>query len=79
VKPRGRFVTLVEDDRTDSLGTRIRLRREELGKSQSALARDAKVSQSTIARLETGERTPSFKVLLRLAEALRVDPGYLTR
>jgi transcriptional regulator with XRE-family HTH domain len=50
-----------------------------LDMSQADLAEAAGVRQSTIHRLETGQRLPSYSLLLRLADALRTDPGYLTR
>jgi ribosome-binding protein aMBF1 (putative translation factor) len=43
--------------------------RHRAGLSQEELAAKMKTSQSTIARLESGQTLPSTKTLLRLAEA----------
>ncbi len=40
--------------------------------TQAALAKKVGVHQVTIARLETGARRPSMRLLQRLAKALRV-------
>ena len=46
--------------------------REKRGLTQAALAEKVGVHQVTIARLETGERNPSMRLLQRLARALKV-------
>jgi transcriptional regulator with XRE-family HTH domain len=40
--------------------------------TQAALAKKVRVHQVTIARLETGERRPSMRLLQKLAKALGV-------
>jgi transcriptional regulator with XRE-family HTH domain len=45
--------------------------------TQAALAKKVGVHQVTIARLETGERRPSVRLLQRLAKTLRVPVGEL--
>lgn len=59
------------------LGEAVRLRRQELGLSQSALGKRAGLTQSAVARFEAGGTTPTIPVLERLAHALgmglRVD------
>lgn len=52
------------------LGETVRLRREELGWSQSDLGRRAGMPQSSIARFEHGGTQPTLPTLERLAEAL---------
>jgi transcriptional regulator with XRE-family HTH domain len=69
----------VVEDRAEGFGAKIRELRLALDMSQADLAEAAGVRQSTIHRLETGQRLPSYSLLLRLADALRTDPGYLTR
>lgn len=54
------------------IGPRIKYLRETQELTQEALARVASVSQSYIARVESGEVTPSIKTLERLAKALGV-------
>ena len=48
--------------------------RERDGRTQKEVAADAGVSPATIARLESGDRRPSRKVLFQLAHAYRVTP-----
>lgn len=60
-----------------SFGEQLRRRREELGMSRDALAEKLGVSRSAIGNYETGVSTPKEDVLLRLFDALRVDPNYL--
>ncbi len=62
-----------------SFSGQLRRRREELGLSRSELARTVGVSASAIGNYETGVSTPKEEVLLRLFDALQVDPNYLYR
>ncbi|MEV2274661.1 helix-turn-helix transcriptional regulator [Nocardiopsis sp. NPDC049922] len=52
------------------LAEAVRLRREELGWSQSELGRRAGMPQSSIARFEHGGTQPTLPTLERLADAL---------
>ncbi|MDI9369804.1 MAG: helix-turn-helix transcriptional regulator [Synergistaceae bacterium] len=56
-----------------TLGTRIRTLRKSLGLTQQGLADKTKVSRIYIQALESGRRTPSMKLLARLAESLEVE------
>jgi len=47
--------------------------------TQAALAKKVRVHQVTIARLETGERRPSVRLLQRLVKALGVPVTELLR
>ena len=62
-----------------SFGERLRLRREEIGMSRAELAEKLGVSRSAIGNYETGVSAPKEEVLLRLFDALQVDPNYLYR
>lgn len=62
-----------------SFGEQLRRRREELGISRAELAEALGVSRSAIGNYETGVSAPKEEVLLRLFDALRVDPNYLYR
>lgn len=62
-----------------SFGEQLRRRREELGLSREALAERLGLSRSAIGNYETGVSTPKEDVLLRLFDALEVDPNYLYR
>ena len=62
-----------------SFGDRLRLRREELNMTRAELAEKLGVSRSAIGNYETGVSAPKEEVLLRLFDALQVDPNYLYR
>ena len=47
--------------------------------SQEALAAEADMHRTALSRLETCERAPEFRTLLRLARALDVSPASLLR
>jgi transcriptional regulator with XRE-family HTH domain len=60
------------------LGERIRELREEFGLTQGQLAGNASVSQGYLSQLENGDvKSPSAAVLLRVAQAMDVDPNDL--
>lgn len=60
------------------LGDRIRQLREESGMTQGQLAGGSAVSQGYLSQLENGEvKNPSAAVLLRIAQAMNVDPDDL--
>ncbi len=60
------------------LGDRIRQLREESGLTQGQLASASAVSQGYLSQLENGEvKNPSAAVLLRLADAIRIDADEL--
>jgi len=60
-------------------GERLRHRREELGLSRAELADRLGVTRSAVGNYETGVSAPKEEVLLRLFDALHVDPNYLYR
>ena len=60
----------------ESFGDRIKQRRLELKLSQHELGKRAKVSQGTIAQIETGLSQSSAKII-DLATALNVSPEWL--
>ena len=51
----------------------IREKREKKGLSQSALARLVGVSQSAINQIESGVRTPSLALLMKICDALEIS------
>jgi transcriptional regulator with XRE-family HTH domain len=60
------------------LGKRIKELREDIGYTQGQLACQAEVSQGYLSQLENGDvRNPSAAVILRLAQAIHVDPDDL--
>lgn len=60
-----------------TIGERIKQRREELGLSQSGLARRTRLTPAAIWQYEHGDRSPSSEALAELARALKVSADYL--
>ena len=61
------------------IGERIRMIRETRMCSQKQLSQRSGLSQSQLSRIETGERAASLYALTKIADALRVSPGYLMK
>jgi transcriptional regulator with XRE-family HTH domain len=57
----------------------IKTLRRRRGLARAALARRADVGTDTLLRIESGERAPRLDTLLKLADALEVDPGALLK
>jgi transcriptional regulator with XRE-family HTH domain len=62
---------------TEPLGKRLARLRGDAGLSQSGLARRVGISQSAVSQIEAGDRSPSYGMLLQLADALGVSVAYL--
>jgi len=62
-----------------TLGKNIKNKRQDLGLSQSELAKMAKISVSYLSEIENERTNPSLKTLLRIAEALKVNISELVR
>ena len=62
---------------TVELGRRVRALREAQGLSQERLAERAKVHRTYVGSLERGERNVALINIVRLANALGVDPSEL--
>jgi transcriptional regulator with XRE-family HTH domain len=61
----------------DTLGQRIKYRRECLGLTQHQLARALELTPQHISAIEQDKRSPSLSSLARLAEELGVTTDYL--
>lgn len=61
----------------ETFGHRLERLRDDAGLSQSSLARRVGVSQSAVSQMESGERSPSYGMLVQLADALGVSVAYL--
>lgn len=61
----------------DRVGDNVRRLRKAKGLSQEALAHEAGMSMRYLAGLERGEENPSLLFLVKLAEALNVEPSAL--
>jgi len=55
------------------LAHNIKSRRKSLGLTQEALAEKTDTASTYIAMIESERRTPSFKMIERIAEVLKVD------
>jgi transcriptional regulator with XRE-family HTH domain len=60
-------------------GERVRERRHKLGLSQEGLAEGTNLHWSFIGRIERGQANLTLRNILRLADALDMDPGDLLR
>ena len=56
---------------------RLRKEREKAGLSQLELALRAEISQNMINYIETGKRTPSLDTLLKICNAMNINPAIL--
>jgi transcriptional regulator with XRE-family HTH domain len=61
------------------IGEAIRHVRKTKGLTCSELARRAHISRSTVSMLEHGHKTPRLDLLIRLANALGVEPHKLVK
>jgi transcriptional regulator with XRE-family HTH domain len=66
-------------DAAQTLGERVRVRRNELGKSQEQLANDSGLHWTFVGQVERGRRNISLHNILKLATALQIDPADLIR
>jgi transcriptional regulator with XRE-family HTH domain len=76
----------VQDDATrredpmEHVGEAVRFYRKRAGITQEELARRAEIAPTSVVRLETGEvRQPRYGTLMKLAEALQVNPAEFVR
>lgn len=66
-------------DATGEFGRRVRERRAALGLSQEALAEGTDIHWSYLGQVERGQTNLTLHNILKLAEALGVDPGTLVQ
>jgi transcriptional regulator with XRE-family HTH domain len=55
------------------LASNIRAKRKEMGMTQESLVEKVNTASTYIALIESGSRTPSFKMIKRIAEVLRIE------
>ncbi len=60
-----------------ALGEAVKLRRQELGRTQEQLANDTELHQRWISNVETGKRNPSYSSLRRLAAGLELSTSQM--
>ena len=64
----------------EHVGEAVRFYRKRAGITQEQLARRAGIATTSVVRLETGEvRQPRYGTLMKLAEALQVNPAEFVR
>ena len=64
----------------EHVGEAVRFYRKRAGITQEELARRAEIATTSVVRLETGEvRQPRYGTLMKLAEALQVNPAEFVR
>lgn len=68
-----------DDHAMARLGTNLREARERLGLTQEQVAERSGVHATEVSRIEGGKRDPQVSTVIRLAEALEVEPGELLR
>ena len=61
------------------LGDAIRSQREELGLSQEDLALECGLHRTYISQLERGQKSPTLRALITIAQALKTTPAELVR
>ncbi|EGT4249721.1 TPA: helix-turn-helix transcriptional regulator [Clostridioides difficile] len=59
------------------IGTRIRNARKNIGYTQSELAEVLFISESYLALIELGKRTPSLDILIKIVDALGISLDFL--
>jgi len=64
---------------TQVFGERVRAQRHELGLSQEQLADECGLHWTFVGQVERGKRNISLHNILKLAEALKIDPAELVR
>lgn len=65
------------EDQTKQVAVRLRKFREERHLSQLELSILSNVSQNMITYIETGKRTPTLTTLLKICNALSINPALL--
>ena len=60
-----------------TFGQKIKYRREELGYTQSELAKKVHATQPYISRLERGHFNPSMQMIIKIATSLNISVDYL--
>jgi len=69
------YMTIEEQEKY--ICSRLRQEREKLHLSQLDLSYEAGISQNMVAYIETGKRTPSITTILKLCNAMKIDPSVL--
>jgi transcriptional regulator with XRE-family HTH domain len=68
----------VKGSAMETIGNRLRSVRKAQKVTQMELASRTGIAQSTLVRIERGQARPKLETVWKLAEALDVDPKWLT-
>jgi len=60
---------------SEKLGRKIQKRRKEFGYTQEELAERINLSRTHMGHIEQGRKSPSIKVLEKIAKALKTSPS----
>ncbi len=74
IKRRGRRYSQRAMDQKELLGKRIKDLRNRAGLTQDALAERVQINSKYLSAIERGQENPTLDVVLRLADALNVEP-----
>ena len=67
------------NETTRVFGERVRERRLELGLSQEAAAVRCGIHWTQLGKVERGQRSLRLETIVKIADGLDIDPGYLVR
>lgn len=65
------------EEQVTALGRRVRELRRASGLTLQALGQDAELALSTLSKIENGQMSPTYEVILKLAHGLKVDVAQL--
>ena len=68
---------MYSNDKEKRVLSRLKYEREKQKLSQLELALKSGVSQNMIAYIETGKRTPTLSTIIKLCDALNINPAVL--
>lgn len=69
---------MAKNDKATAFGGKLRALREVAGLTQAELGEQSEMDSNAIARIERGEREPTWRTVLKLAKALGVKPDAFT-
>lgn len=71
------MVSMTLEEQEKFVCRRLRAERENAHLSQMELSLESGVSQNMITYIENGKRTPTLSTILKLCNALKIDPSVL--
>jgi transcriptional regulator with XRE-family HTH domain len=71
------YMTIGEQKTREKVGKRVQKLRKQLGYTQEELAEKINISRTHMGHIEQGRKSPSFKILDKLAKTLKVEVSTL--